>query len=128
MQSNPNVAVDVATARGAQIGGARAGYFRLLTADESIDLVADKLEVVLGRDPSADVVLPGTKVSRRHAKITWDQSCRSFQLQLLGKNGGLYVNGDQIERTTYLKSQDCIQFKASSTQPIPPIFFLLVAQ
>ena len=51
-------------------------------------------ELVLGRDPGADVTLDDPQVSRRHARLT--ASVGSVSVQDLGSTNGTYVNGERV--------------------------------
>jgi transcriptional regulator with GAF, ATPase, and Fis domain len=53
-----------------------------------------KEPVVLGRDPSASLILPVTAVSRRHAEIRRDGG--SYRVRDLGSRNGTLVNGHPI--------------------------------
>lgn len=56
--------------------------------------------LVIGRDPSADVLIDGLLVSRRHARVTRTE--RGSLLQDLGSTNGTWVNGQRISTTVEL--------------------------
>lgn len=52
--------------------------------------------VVLGRSPECEVMIPGTLISRRHARIT--PTGDEWHIEDLGSANGTIVNGQQVER------------------------------
>ncbi|NOZ23065.1 MAG: SpoIIE family protein phosphatase [Planctomycetes bacterium] len=63
--------------------------------------------VVLGRRLDADVRIPDSTVSRRHAKIT--ETSKGFMIEDLKSGNGTIVNGQIISRTTPLKHSDKVR-------------------
>ena len=59
----------------------------------------------IGRSPTNQIVLPGTKVSRRHA-IVHSQGDQEFWLVDLGSSNGTCLNGRRISQPTRLKNRD----------------------
>jgi pSer/pThr/pTyr-binding forkhead associated (FHA) protein len=53
-------------------------------------------ELVIGRNPVCDIVLPGPGVSRRHARLSFRDG--SWILQDLESTNGTVVNGAQVGR------------------------------
>jgi transcriptional regulator with PAS, ATPase and Fis domain len=68
----------------------------LLYADEYVSLPAawplSKKRVVIGRDETADVLLPVKAVSRKHAEIVWERG--RWILRDLGSTNGVIVDGE----------------------------------
>lgn len=62
--------------------------------------------LVIGRDASADVVVPGNEVSRRHAQIVATE--QGFVLVDTSTNGS-FVNGHRIEGSCVLQRADVIR-------------------
>lgn len=52
--------------------------------------------LVIGREATADVVLPGSEVSRRHAEV-W-QAGPLFLIRDLGSKNGVYLNGKAVDK------------------------------
>lgn len=52
--------------------------------------------VVLGRDPSCDVVLNDVKCSRRHAVV--ERGAQGLSIRDTGSANGIYLNGRRVER------------------------------
>lgn len=61
-------------------------------------------EVILGRDPSADIVLESPGISRRHARIASQGDTAT--VEDLGSSNGTFVNGQRIDSPTVLQSGD----------------------
>ena len=58
-----------------------------------------KDETVIGRTASADIVIPGSRVSRRHAVIRRAApGLEDFELIDLGSTNGTFVDGQRVER------------------------------
>jgi DNA-binding winged helix-turn-helix (wHTH) protein len=64
-------------------------------------------EHVLGRDPSADVVIDSTTVSRRHARIR--VAGEEVTLEDLGSKNGSFVGSRRVEGTQRLADGDTIR-------------------
>jgi transcriptional regulator with PAS, ATPase and Fis domain len=81
----------------AAASGPRAGLL-LLYAEDYLRLPAiwllDAERTLIGRDQTADLQIPVTAVSRRHAEISWEGSC--FVLRDLGSRNGTLLDGGQI--------------------------------
>jgi pSer/pThr/pTyr-binding forkhead associated (FHA) protein len=64
-------------------------------------------ECVLGRSAAqADIVLPGERVSRRHAVLRTVDG--SLYIQDLGSRNGTYVNGRRVTKATVLAAGDVV--------------------
>lgn len=66
-----------------------------------------KDELLIGREPGCDIVIPDRQVSRAHARL-----CRvegGFELEDLGSKNGTHVNGLQVTGRTRLQDGDLIQ-------------------
>ncbi len=71
---------------------------------EKIDL--ENGEIVIGREESADIVIPMPVVSRKHVRLrVTDQS---VSIEDLNSSNGTFVNGKQIKGTVELKPGDKI--------------------
>lgn len=66
-----------------------------------------KGEMVLGRDTTCDIVIPGTHLSRRHAKLV--VIGKHVEITDLDSSNGTYVNGKKVE-SAKLVSGDKVQF------------------
>ncbi len=67
----------------------------------------NKDELVIGREPVCDIVIPDRQVSRAHARL-----CRvegGFELEDLGSKNGTHVNGAPVVGRTRLQDGDLIQ-------------------
>jgi len=53
-------------------------------------------DVVLGRGPDCEVVIPGPLCSRRHARITCEDG--TYAIEDLGSSNGMLVNGQRQQR------------------------------
>jgi DNA-binding winged helix-turn-helix (wHTH) protein len=65
-------------------------------------------EHVVGRDPSVDIVLESTTVSRRHARIRI--SAIDVTLEDLGSRNGSFVSGRRVEGTVKIADGDNLRF------------------
>lgn len=63
--------------------------------------------MVIGRDPSADLVLQGGHISRKHAALSVRDN--ALWIKDLNSSNGTYVNGQRITEQA-LKSGDELQF------------------
>lgn len=55
--------------------------------------------VVLGRDPSCDIVLNDIKCSRRHAVV--ERTAQGLSIRDAGSSNGIYLNGRRVERAPF---------------------------
>jgi ABC-2 type transport system ATP-binding protein len=67
--------------------------------------------ILIGRDPSADVVLADTEVSSRHASLAPVDG--GIAVEDLGSTNGTYVNGQRVSGTQRLSAGDRVQFGAT---------------
>ena len=72
--------------------------------------------VVLGRDPSCDLVLDDPKCSRRHAII--EEVPEGISIRDNGSANGVYVNGRQVERAI-LKPGDQVRLGTAEIRLVP---------
>lgn len=63
-------------------------------------------EILLGRDPSLDIVFNLTAVSRRHARLTLRGG--DYFIEDLGSSNGTYLNGEALSTAAVLTSGDQI--------------------
>jgi signal transduction histidine kinase/ActR/RegA family two-component response regulator len=80
---------------------------KLGNADADLVYALDAEEVLLGRDPSSDIVLRSRMVSRRHARIL--RQGREYCIEDLASTGGTWLNGNRIDRTARLRDGDRIR-------------------
>jgi ABC-2 type transport system ATP-binding protein len=64
-------------------------------------------EILVGRDPQADVVISDTEVSSKHASLVPDES--GIAIEDLGSTNGTFVNGQRITSRRPLQVGDQIQ-------------------
>ena len=82
-------------------------YLECLDQDALIDRIALKKDTVtIGRDQSANVVIPSTNVSRNHARI--GHQGEQYFIEDLDSTNGTIVNGVKISRCI-LHNNDQIQ-------------------
>jgi len=60
--------------------------------------------LLIGRDPSADIVLDTPNISRLHARL--ERVRRGIRVEDLGSTNGTWVNGERLARPTVLKPGD----------------------
>lgn len=74
--------------------------------DKTLDLETNKKEVVVGRSPQCDLVIPHDGVSRRHCKIEIHNG--HYFITDLGSSNGVFLDGQKLplnERTAFLSTQ-----------------------
>ena len=75
------------------------------TPPKEFDLT--KSEIIIGRDDTADITIPASAVSRRHAKLTLEGG--KYFLEDLGRSNGTFDNGENLTRRRLLNSGDKIR-------------------
>ena len=81
--------------------GDRRGAAIILYDGDEIDSLHSltKDETVIGRTAGADIVIPGSRVSRRHAVIRRAApGADDFELIDLGSTNGTFVDGQRVKR------------------------------
>lgn len=63
--------------------------------DEGQSIPLEEDSVILGRDPTADVVISDPEVSRQHARFT--RSDEGYEIQDLGSTNGTFIDGKRLE-------------------------------
>ena len=66
-----------------------------------------KSEIIIGRDDSADVTIPASAVSRRHARLMLEGE--NYMLEDLGSSNGTFLNGEKLAGRRSLKPGDKIR-------------------
>jgi hypothetical protein len=74
----------------------------------------DRPAMVLGRGPGSDLVLTSPRVSRSHARLTWDG--RQFLVQDLGSKNGTRLNGALVARPTPIADGDRLELADSPVE------------
>jgi DNA-binding winged helix-turn-helix (wHTH) protein len=64
-------------------------------------------EIVIGRDPGCDLVIPDRQVSRYHARISLRDN--GAMLEDLGSKNGTFYEGDRVEAPIFLQDGALIQ-------------------
>ena len=64
-------------------------------------------EVLIGRDPTCDIVIMDRQVSRFHTRITFTET--GTLMEDMGSKNGTYLNGTMVNANTYLQDGDSIQ-------------------
>jgi diguanylate cyclase (GGDEF)-like protein len=91
------------------IKGTPQGHRYFITADE----------MVIGRDPSADISIPDNSISRKHARIK--QSGGTVTIEDLGSSNGTSVNSKKLEpgNIVTLSKEDMIKLGNSIVKYLP---------
>ncbi len=77
-------------------------------------------DFVLGRDPEADVHLDNNRISRLHAKVSYEKGC--WWIIDLSSRNGTVLNGDRITEATPLEDENEVQLFESA----PPVHISLL--
>lgn len=72
--------------------------------------VGDSGQMVAGRLPDCELVIDDPSVSKRHARLTWDEATRTCTIEDLKSSNGTWVNGAQVKKPTPLEDQWEISF------------------
>lgn len=103
-----------------RIGGQDPGVMVTITYQAPAEAVsepaqdinfAEKNLIQIGREPSNDVVLASPTVSRFHAQV--EKVGQRFRVVDLRSSNGTFVNGERIEKETWLKPNDTIRIGQS---------------
>lgn len=70
-------------------------------------------EILIGRSPECDIVVPDRQVSRHHAVL--ERTAAGFQIKDLGSKNGTHVNGVRIEEEQLLRDGDVIKVALALT-------------
>lgn len=63
--------------------------------DKTLDLVTPKNNVIVGRSPKSDIVIPHDSISRSHCKIENEKGI--FYITDLGSSNGTFLDGQRIQ-------------------------------
>ncbi|MCK5645381.1 MAG: FHA domain-containing protein [Anaerolineales bacterium] len=67
----------------------------------------DRDEIIIGRSPNCDFVIPDRQVSREHARLYRSED--GFYIHDMDSKNGTYLNGSTISKPTLLQDGDVIQ-------------------
>lgn len=73
--------------------------------DKTLDLVTAKNNVIVGRSPKSDLVIPHDSISRNHCRIEVEKGI--FYITDLGSSNGTFLDGQKVtpeQRTPFLTS------------------------
>jgi predicted component of type VI protein secretion system len=68
----------------------------------------DRMPVVVGRAPDSDILIGDPRVSRRHAKISWEDG--AYLLEDVGSTNGTWLNEARVTAAARLADGDAISF------------------
>lgn len=95
--------------------------------DKTLDLVTAKNNVIIGRSPKSDIVIPHDSISRNHCRIELEKGI--FYITDLGSSNGTFLDGQRIapeQRTPFLTSSqltlgklDCEVSESGEGENIP---------
>lgn len=76
-------------------------------------------EMIIGRDPSADISIPDQSISRKHAKVT--QEGAVVKIEDLGSSNGTVINGKKLNagQVSKLAKEDMIKLGNSIVKYLP---------
>lgn len=73
--------------------------------DKTLDLVTPKFNVIVGRSPKSDLIIPHDSISRSHCRIEKNKGI--FYITDLGSSNGTFLDGQRLtpeQRTPFLTS------------------------
>ena len=105
-------------------GRRRTGLTLVGTVGNKTEYALRSALVTIGSDPSNELVIDESAVSRRHAQVVRRRGI--FEIRDLGSTNGTFVNGRRIEGLTRIQTGDEIRFGGvrfsvrgkSSAQPV----------
>lgn len=74
-----------------------------------VQILRTNREYVIGRMHDADLALPSSKVSRKHAKLAWSDARQAWLIEDLGSSNGTRLSGVKVTRPTALSDGDVIE-------------------
>lgn len=84
-----------------------APYFLVIEqGSSSVFLIPSKPEVIIGRGLDADLQCQHASVSRKHARLTWQED--ALYVHDLGSHNGVLVNGTRISGSQPVYSRDVV--------------------
>jgi hypothetical protein len=87
-----------------KISTSQHAYLEIMGEQERVLLGED--DAVIGRIPDCDIQLEAENVSRKHARILYQNE--EYQIEDLGSTNGIYVNGIKIQKCI-LRDHDVIE-------------------
>lgn len=90
----------------------------LITGTGSADIKLDSEEIILGRGDTCDVVIDHPRVSRRHARVSWDGA--RYCIEDLGSTNGTFVNDQLIKELYCLRPNDEVQIADNRYRFVDP--------
>jgi pSer/pThr/pTyr-binding forkhead associated (FHA) protein len=73
----------------------------------------EQKKVVIGRDPSADVVIEDVEISRKHLVISQEKD--GFSAEDQGSTNGTFLGGKRLSKKTMIKSGDVLRLGEAHT-------------
>jgi len=92
------------------------GNFKLILSNDAAppkEYQLTRPEIIIGRDPAADLQIPSAAVSRRHARLILEKN--GYILEDLGSSNGTFLNGKRLVERCSLNSGDQIRLGQAVT-------------
>ncbi|MFZ5468458.1 MAG: FHA domain-containing protein [Myxococcota bacterium] len=68
-------------------------------------------ELIVGRQPDCDLVIDDGSVSKRHARLRWDEAAKRCTVQDLDSTNGTFLNASvMVRRESMLRDGDILSF------------------
>lgn len=89
-------------------------------ADGKAEILVDSGQIILGRLPSNNLVIPGANVEAIHAMIEFDDETGDASLMDMGSDSGVKLNGRTIEVIERIKPGDYFEIGAVRIDVLEP--------
>lgn len=90
-------------------GGTMTAQFQFVMrtgSDQGKKYPLEDPEIVIGRDPASNLVINDVEVSRKHARLIWQES--NYVIEDIGSTNGTFINGERLNSPFVLHGGETI--------------------